>query len=154
MFLVNLNRLSMSGHTVLPNWECEYISRCVFVCVRSWRGCMRRILLRMKTLRRRKCCIWAVYGLFSSPTRGNEPCWQSARLGLSSLTGESACSESLSYGVRKIPTTAQKCLLKWWVHGFILFCVEKSCFSQTRKQIKEWPVSFRDSNQRNAVLLN
>lgn len=54
------------------------------------------MLLRMKTMRRRKCCIYAVHGLLSSLTGGNKPCWRSARLGLISLTGESAFSESLS----------------------------------------------------------
>lgn len=37
VILAILQRLSISGHTVLPNWECGYISVCVFVCVRSGR---------------------------------------------------------------------------------------------------------------------
>lgn len=40
VFLVILKRLSMSGHTVLPNWECGYISLCVFACARSGRRCI------------------------------------------------------------------------------------------------------------------
>lgn len=39
LFLVILHRLSVSGHTAVPNWVCGYISVCVFVCERSGRRC-------------------------------------------------------------------------------------------------------------------
>lgn len=75
-----------------------FFSLCFF-CARSgrwdaWSG--RRMLLRMKTMRGRKCCIYAVHGLLSLLTGGNKPCWLSAWLGLISLTGESAFSEAPS----------------------------------------------------------
>lgn len=48
----------------------------------------RRMLLRLKTRRRkRKCCISAFHGLLSSVTVGIKACWWSAPLGLISLTG-------------------------------------------------------------------
>lgn len=78
LFLVILKKFSISGHTVLPNWECGYIS--VHFCLWGEALSGRRMLLRMKTMRRRKCCIYAVHGLLSSLTRGNKPCWLSARL--------------------------------------------------------------------------
>ncbi len=36
VFLVILKRLSIIGHTVLPNWECGYISVCVFCLREIW----------------------------------------------------------------------------------------------------------------------
>lgn len=116
------------------------------------------MLLRMKTMRRRKCCIYAVHGLLSSLTGGNKPCWRSARLGLISLTGESAFSEALSVPPvvvtvclkpepqicsypeepRRVPPDPRKCLLIWSEWAWWRFCYILQRRLKLRGKMYDW----------------
>lgn len=122
---------------------------CVLLPVQDLEGAAlswRRMLLRMKTMRRRRnCCIYAVHGLLSSVTGENKPCWRSALPGLISLTAETVFFKALSVppvavtlclkaepllcsypeDPRHVPPDPQKCLLTetewaWWRYYYIL----------------------------------
>lgn len=139
-----LDCVSCHFKEVVYKWtlSCLIGSIGVYFCVLGDAQIGRRMPLWMKTMRRRKCCIYAVHGLLSSLTGGNKPCWRSARLGLISLTGESAFSEALSVlpvaatvclkpepqlcsypeEPRHVPPDPQKCLLIWTEWARWTFC--------------------------------